>query len=95
MSISQNKDSVSIEKDTILNRKENFYKLVEQLLHDFESEPEFDDTKLITITLSHLAFLDALLGIDPRDNARLSSLMTELNNRFGSNHKIDEFHIRF
>lgn len=95
MSILQNKDLVSIEKDTILNRKENFYKLVQQLVHDFESEPEFDDTKLITITLSHIAFLDALLEIEPKENIRLIKLINEVNNRFGSNHKIDDFHIRF
>lgn len=81
--------SVVIEEKAMRHRKDELYKLVREIMdqHDLET--------LMIATLSKIAFIDYMLGLDVMENKRLESMINVVNMNRGTNHQITDFYIRF
>ncbi|WP_407728523.1 hypothetical protein ACJMCD_28165 (plasmid) [Priestia megaterium] len=55
--------------------------------HDLET--------LMIATLSKIAFIDYLLGLDVMENKRLESMINVVNSNRNTNHQLTDFYIRF
>ncbi|MED4292244.1 hypothetical protein [Priestia megaterium] len=56
MSISKFDKCIVVEEKAIINRREQFYKIINETIHESQEE------RLIFTTLHHIAFCDYLLG---------------------------------
>ncbi|MCM3773997.1 hypothetical protein M3225_26640 [Priestia aryabhattai] len=89
MSIHKIDRSVLIEEKAMRHRKDELYKLVNEIMeqHDLET--------LMIATLSKIAFIDYMLGLDVMENHRLNSMINVVNSNRGTNHQLTDFYIRF
>ncbi|MEW4242326.1 hypothetical protein Q0N51_25365 [Priestia megaterium] len=71
------------------HRKDELYKLVNEIMnqHDLET--------LMIATLSKIAFIDYMLGLDVMENKRLESMINVINMNRKTNHQLTDFYIRF
>lgn len=81
--------SVVVDEKAMRHRKDELYKLVNEIMdqHDLET--------LMVATLSKIAFIDYLLGLDVMENNRLNSMIDVVNRNRGTNHQLTDFYIRF
>ncbi|PED63958.1 hypothetical protein [Priestia megaterium] len=81
--------SILIDEKSMRFRKNELYKLVNEIMdqHDLET--------LMVCTLSKIAFIDYLLGLDVMENKRLESTLNVVNSNRGTNHELHDFYIRF
>lgn len=81
--------SVVVEEKAMRFRKDELYKLVNEIMdqHDLET--------LMISTLSKIAFIDYMLGLDVMENKRLESMINVVNSNRGTNHQLTDFYIRF
>lgn len=89
MSVHKVDRSVLIEEKAMRHRKDELYKLVNEIMeqHDLET--------LMIATLSKIAFIDYMLGLDVMENHRLNSMINVVNSNRGTNHQLTDFYIRF
>jgi hypothetical protein len=89
MSVHKVDRSVLIEEKAMRHRKDELYKLVGEIMdqHDLET--------LMIATLSKIAFIDYMLGLDVMENHRLNSMINVVNSNRGPNHQLTDFYIRF
>ena len=89
MSVQKIDRSILIDEKAMRLRKNELYKLVNEIMdqHDLET--------LMIATLSKIAFVDYLLGLDVMENKRLESMLNVVNNERGTNHQLHDFYIRF
>ncbi|WP_140457116.1 hypothetical protein [Priestia megaterium] len=89
MSIFKIDRSVVVEEKAMRHRKDELYKLVNEIMdqHDLET--------LMVATLSKIAFIDYMLGLDVMENKRLESMINMVNSNRNTNHQLTEFYIRF
>lgn len=89
MSIFKIDRSVVIEEKAMRHRKNELYKLVNEIMdqHDLET--------LMVSTLSKIAFIDYMLGLDVMENKRLESMINVVNSNHNTNHQLTDFYIRF
>jgi len=81
--------SVVIEEKTLISRRDQFYKII----HDIVDE---EDLELMLITTLHsIAFCDYLLGTEVEDNKRLNSLINIVNDKRNTTYNLLNFHVRF
>ena len=89
MSIHKFDKSVVIEEKTLISRRDQFYKII----HDIVDE---EDLELMLITTLHsIAFCDYLLGTEVEDNKRLNSLINIVNDKRNTTYNLLNFHVRF
>ena len=81
--------SVVVDEKAMRHRKDELYKLVNEIMdqHDLEA--------LMVATLSKIAFIDYLLGLDVMENKRLESMINIVNSSRNTNHQLTDFYIRF
>ncbi|KZB90474.1 hypothetical protein A2U94_15995 [Bacillus sp. VT 712] len=81
--------SVVVDERAMRFRKDELYKLVNEIMdqHDLET--------LMISTLSKIAFIDYLLGLDVIENKRLESMINVVNSNRDTNHQLTDFYIRF
>jgi len=81
--------SVVVDEKAMRHRKDELYKLVNEIMeqHDLET--------LMIATLSKIAFIDYLLGLDVMENKRLESMINVVNSNRNTNHQLTDFYIRF
>ena len=89
MSIFKIDRSVVVDEKSMRFRKDELYKLVNEIMdqHDLET--------LMITTLSKIAFIDYLLGLDVMENKRLESMINVVNSNRNTNHQLTDFYIRF
>jgi len=89
MSVQKIDRSILIAEKDVRFRKDELYKLVSEIMdqHDLET--------LMVSTLTKIAFIDYLLGLDVMENKRLESMLNVVNNERGTNHQLHDFYIRF
>ena len=89
MSIFKIDRSVVVDEKSMRFRKDELYKLVNEIMdqHDLET--------LMITTLSEIAFIDYLLGLDVMENKRLESMINVVNSNRNTNHQLTDFYIRF
>lgn len=89
MSVFKIDRSVVIDEKAMRFRKDELYKLVHEIMdqHDLET--------LMIATLSKIAFIDYVLGLDVMKNNRLNSMVNVVNSNRGTNHQLTDFYIRF
>ncbi|MFI2957972.1 MULTISPECIES: hypothetical protein [Priestia] len=89
MSIFKIDRSVVVEEKVMRHRKDDLYKLVNEIMdqHDLET--------LMVATLSKIAFIDYMLGLDVMENKRLESMINMVNSNRNTNHQLTDFYIRF
>jgi hypothetical protein len=89
MSIFKIDRSVVIDEKAMRHRKDELYKLVNEIMdqHDLET--------LMIATLSKIAFIDYMLGLDVMENKRLESMINVINMNRKTNHQLKDFYIRF
>lgn len=89
MSIFKIDRSVVVDEKAMRHRKDELYKLVNEIMdqHDLET--------LMIATLSKIAFIDYMLGLDVMENKRLESMINVVNSSRGTNHQLTDFYIRF
>ncbi|WP_455920486.1 hypothetical protein [Priestia megaterium] len=89
MSVFKIDRSVVIEEKAMRHRKDELYKLVGEIMdqHDLET--------LMIATLSKIAFIDYMLGLDVMENKRLESMINVVNSNRDTNHQLTDFYIRF
>jgi hypothetical protein len=81
--------SVVIEEKTLTSRRDQFYKII----HDIVDE---EDLELMLITTLHsIAFCDYLLGTEVEDNKRLNSLINIVNDKRNTTYNLLDFHVHF
>ena len=56
---------------------------------------QYDLETLMITTLSKIAFIDYLLGLDVMENKRLESMINVVNSNRNTNHQLTDFYIRF
>ncbi|WP_375347354.1 hypothetical protein ACEWPB_28845 (plasmid) [Priestia megaterium] len=89
MSIHKFDKSVVIEEKTLISRRDQFYKII----HDIVDE---EDLELMLITTLHsIAFCDYLLGTEVEDNKRLNSLINIVNDKRNTTYNLLDFHVCF
>lgn len=89
MSIHKFDKSVVIEEKTLTSRRDQFYKII----HDIVDE---EDLELMLITTLHsIAFCDYLLGTEVEDNKRLNSLINIVNDKRNTTYNLLDFHVCF
>ncbi|MED4256776.1 MULTISPECIES: hypothetical protein [Priestia] len=89
MSIHKFDKSVVIEEKTLTSRRDQFYKII----HDIVDE---EDLELMLITTLHsIAFCDYLLGTEVEDNKRLNSLINIVNDKRNTTYNLLDFHVHF
>jgi len=81
--------SVVIEEKTLTSRRDQFYKII----HDIVEE-EGLELMLIT-TLHSIAFCDYLLGTEVKDNKRLNSLINIVNDKRNTTYNLLDLHVHF
>ncbi|MGG0552588.1 hypothetical protein ABEY55_08365 [Priestia aryabhattai] len=81
--------SVVIEEKAMRHRKGELYKLVGEIMDQQDLET------LMVATLSKIAFIDYMLGIDVIESHRLNSMINVVNSNHGTNHQLTDFYIRF
>jgi len=81
--------SIVVDEKAMRHRKDELYKLVNEIMdqHDLET--------LMIATLSKIAFIDYLLGLDIMENERLESMINVVNSNRNTNHQLTDFYIRF
>jgi hypothetical protein len=81
--------SVVVDEKAMRDRKDELYKLVNEIMdqHDLDT--------LMIATLSKIAFIDYMLGLDVMENKRLESMINVVNSSRGTNHQLTDFYIRF
>lgn len=81
--------SVVVDEKAMRHRKDELYKLVNEIMdqHDLET--------LMIATLSKIAFIDYLLGLDVMENNRLNSMINVVNSNRNTNYQLTDFYIRF
>jgi len=89
MSIFKIDRSVVVDEKSMRFRKDELYKLVNEIMDQYDLE-----TLMIT-TLSKIAFIDYLLGLDVMENKRLESMINVVNSNRNTNHQLTDFYIRF
>ncbi|MGV7000318.1 hypothetical protein ACWA2C_16655 [Priestia megaterium] len=89
MSVQKVDRSILVDEKAMRFRKDELYKLVNEIMdqHDLET--------LMISTLSKIAFIDYLLGLDVMDNKRLESMINVVNSNRKTNHQLHDFYIRF
>lgn len=89
MSIFKIDRSVVVDEKAMRHRKDELYKLANEIMdqHDLET--------LMIATLSKIAFIDYLLGLDVMENKRLESMINVVNSNRSTNHQLTDFYIRF
>jgi len=81
--------SVVIEEKTLTSRRDQFYKII----HDIVDE---EDLELMLITTLHsIAFCDYLLGTEVEDNKRLNSLINIVNDKRNTTYNLLDFYVHF
>ncbi|PVC74940.1 hypothetical protein C2I27_03380 [Priestia megaterium] len=88
MSIYKIDKSVVIEEKSLAHRREELYKLVNEIMdeHDLET--------LMLTTLTKIAFLDYLLGTDVKENKRLNSMLDVVNRNRNTCYTLSDLYIR-
>lgn len=81
--------SIVIEEKAMRHRKNELYKLVNEIMDQKDLET------LMIATLSKIAFIDYMLGLDVMENKRLESMINVVNSNRGTNHQLTDFYIRF
>jgi len=71
------------------HRKDELYKLFNEIMDQRDLET------LMIATLSKIAFIDYMLGLDVMENKRLESMINVANSSRGTNHQLTDFYIRF
>ncbi|MED4287479.1 hypothetical protein [Priestia megaterium] len=73
----------------MIHRREELYKLVNEIMdqHDLET--------LMNATLTKIAFIDYLMGVDVMENKRLNSMIDVVNSNRKPNYQLTDFYIRF
>lgn len=89
MSVFKIDRSVVIEEKAMRHRKDELYKLVNEIMDQRDLET------LMTSTLSKIAFIDYMLGLDVMENKRLESMINVVNSNRNTNHQLTDFYIRF
>lgn len=89
MSVQKIDRSVLVDEKAMRFRKDELYKLANEIMdaHDLET--------LMISTLTKIAFIDYLLGLDVMENKRLESFINVVNSNRGTNHQLTDFYIRF
>lgn len=89
MSVRKIDRSVLIDEKAMRFRREELYKLVKEIMdnHDLDT--------LMVSTLTKIAFIDYLLGLDVMENNRLNSIINVVNNERKTNYQLHDFYIRF
>lgn len=89
MSIIKLNKCVAVEEKTMIHRREELYKLVNEIMdqHDLET--------LMNATLTKIAFIDYLMGVDVMENKRLNSMIDVVNSNRKPNYQLTDFYIRF
>ncbi|MBZ6485112.1 hypothetical protein [Priestia aryabhattai] len=81
--------SVVIEEKAMRHRKGELYKLVGEIMDQQDLET------LMVATLSKIAFMDYMFGLDVMKSHRLNSMINVVNSNRGTNHQLTDFYIRF
>lgn len=81
--------SVVIEEKAMRHRKGELYKLVGEIMDQQDLET------LMVATLSKIAFIDYMLGLDVMESHHLNSMINVVNSNRGTNHQLTDFYIRF
>ena len=81
--------SVVVDEKAMRHRKDELYKLANEIMDQDDLET------LMIATLSTIAFIDYMLGLDVMENKRLESLINVVNSNRNTNHQLTEFYIRF
>lgn len=89
MSIHKIDRSVIVEEKAMRHRKNELYKLVNEIMDQKDLET------LMIATLTKIAFIDYMLGLDVMENNRLNSMIDVVNSNRGTNHELHDFYIRF
>jgi len=89
MSVHKVDRSILIEEKAMRHRKDELYKLVGEIMDQQDLET------LMVATLSKIAFIDYMLGLDVMENHRLNSMINIVNSNRGTNHQLTDFYIRF
>lgn len=89
MSVHKVDRSVLIEEKAMRHRKDELYKLVGEIMDQQDLET------LMIATLTKIAFIDYMLGLDVMENHRLNSMINVVNSNRGTNHQLTDFYIRF
>jgi len=89
MSVFKIDRSVVIEEKAMRHRKDELYKLVNEIMDQKDLET------LMISTLSKIAFIDYMLGLDVMENKRLESMINVVNSNRNTNHELHDFYIRF
>ena len=89
MSVFKIDRSVVIEEKAMRHRKDELYKLFNEIMDQRDLET------LMIATLSKIAFIDYMLGLDVMENKRLESMINVANSSRGTNHQLTDFYIRF
>ena len=89
MSIINLDKCVAVEEKAMVHRREELYKLIQEIMDELDLET------LMISTLSKIAFIDYLLGLDVMENKRLESMINVVNSNRKTNHQLTDFYIRF
>lgn len=89
MSVFKIDRSVVVDEKAMRHRKDELYKLVNEIMDQLDLET------LMVATLSKIAFVDYLLGLDVMENKRLESMINVVNSNRNTNHQLTDFYIRF
>jgi len=89
MSVFKIDRSVVIEEKAMRHRKNELYKLANEIMDQKDLET------LMIATLSKIAFIDYMLGLDVMENKRLESMINVVNSNRNTNHELHDFYIRF
>ncbi|WP_061860546.1 hypothetical protein [Priestia megaterium] len=89
MSVFKIDRSVVVDEKAMRHRKDELYKLVNEIMDQLDLET------LMIATLSKIAFIDYLLGLDVMENKRLESMINVVNSNRNTNHQLTDFYIRF
>ncbi|MED4156375.1 hypothetical protein [Priestia aryabhattai] len=89
MSILKIDRSVVVDEKAMRHRKDELYKLANEIMDQRDLET------LMIATLSKIAFIDYLLGLDVMENKRLESMINVVNSNHNTNHQLTDFYIRF
>lgn len=88
MSIYNRDKSVVIEEKALIHRREELYKLVNEIMEEKSLE------ELMIVTLANIAFIDYLLGVEVKENKRLNSMLHFVNQKRATNYTLSDFHIK-
>ncbi|MBU8589181.1 hypothetical protein [Priestia megaterium] len=89
MSIINLDKCVAVEEKAMVHRREELYKLIQEIMDELDLET------LMINTLSKIAFIDYLLGIDVMENKCFNSMIDIVNSNRKTNYQLHDFYIRF